>query len=257
MSEVREAPRLRVHRGQAALKAIPRGHSAGQVVEHVLAQTTNVQPSLQREVRAQIRVLDTQSSRGHRPVSGPQPHTVSSGLQLPPLRVMWPTPNLLFHFAICLLLPGTPRCPGGKRKQLEEPAPVLSPTHLMCQFRPVIRAFHSCAAWSLPPRSLPLPESPILRTPPGLPASQLCSAGFKPGTLQQLGLDWGSVDTGKKSFRVHPLTSLSVKGPQSLGSPGWPGGRVSGRHDGSHLCWEPLYKLKTQARITPWLVAAL
>lgn len=40
--EVWEAP-VEVHRSQAALKAIPRGHQLGQVAEHILAQTTDVQ----------------------------------------------------------------------------------------------------------------------------------------------------------------------------------------------------------------------
>lgn len=40
--EVWEAA-VEVHRSQAALKAIPRGHQLGQVAEHILAQATDVQ----------------------------------------------------------------------------------------------------------------------------------------------------------------------------------------------------------------------
>lgn len=217
--EVREAP-VEVHRGQAALEAIPGGYQLGQVAEHVLAQTTNVQ--LPCKGRGSEPRLPGPAPPGLRVrCSDPPGHGVPSQVRFltETRRLHAPSPTssfFLLHFAICLLLSQrSPDAGGGGGGAAGGKCSPLSPTHLI-QFRPVIRPFHDVQPQH-PPGS-PFQVS-VTRLSGLLPA--LCSllgvlspASFPPTTKawwQALG------DTGECSRERLTLTSVSGRSePGSL-----------------------------------------
>lgn len=158
--EVWEAP-IEVHRGQASLKAIPRGHQLGQVAKHILAQATNVQLPCKREWCQQPALLVPTALLGCcHPVTG-SPQT-SERL----ITSLTDTANCRFptNAASSSCLPLPPVCSPPLEAQMPGVAGVgaaggthsmFSPTRLI-----LVPSCNQGLSWMRSPTSLPPPLSP-------------------------------------------------------------------------------------------------